>query len=339
MWRHSDPLWCKLASVQARVLPSLRGIRLGLALGILLAPIFFMMPDTFNNAVPEIAAYMHSDPVATSEWPASLSGRFQRDRNGQSQLVRLSHQGPLRVQRVFQTPAWAECYLLHPPGGLVSGDSLDVHFAVAEGAAALITTPASGKVYGARLEGGWQESHVDLNIEARGGLAWLPQDTICFDRARVRQSIRVAVASSGWHVGWEQITFGRQAAAAPFQTGQFNQSLCVVRDGVVRYQESMTITPEVLASPAGLSGRPVMALMWLVLPVGSPIESAVAYARGLEADPVIRVGATAVSSELCLVRVLGQTAAPVRTFLEQLWSAWTPLCVDQTIQPPRIWRT
>ncbi|HBG30343.1 MAG TPA: urease accessory protein, partial [Gammaproteobacteria bacterium] len=37
--------------------------------------------------------------------------------------------------------------LLHPPGGLVGGDRLELTAALDEGAQALITTPAAGKVY------------------------------------------------------------------------------------------------------------------------------------------------------------------------------------------------
>ncbi|MGA1206168.1 MAG: urease accessory protein UreD [Gammaproteobacteria bacterium] len=275
----------------------------------------------------------------SAEWPAELRARFQRDRHGVTQLVRVSHRGPLRVQRLFQTPQWAECYLLHPPGGLVTGDSLSIAMHCAERAQVLVTTPAAGKVYGARQTAGWQRTQVNCVLEEATGLAWLPQDTICFDRARGHQSIEVTVAPSAWHVGWEQITFGRRASDAPFQSGQLRQSLCIRRGDQTIYRDQMCLTPEVLSSPVGLAGHTVMALVWYVCPVGQTVTEALDLARDLGETAGVDSGATSVTPELGLVRVLGDDAAQVRRYLESIWAAWTPLCVGQTVQPPRIWRT
>ena len=283
------------------------------------------------------AAVMHG--ALSSEWPAALSARFQRDRHGATQLVRLSHQGPLRVQRLFQSGPWAECYLLHPPGGLVTGDSLAIEMTVAETACVLVTTPAAGKVYGARDTEGWQQTDVHLQMADQAGLAWLPQDTICFDRARVRQSFDIAVAPSAWHVGWEQVTFGRRASNAPFQSGQFTQSVCIHRAGEALYRDRINVTPDVLTSPAGLAGFTVMAVLWIVLPRGHSVIPAIEIARQSTRSPDLLMGATAVTPELGIVRVLGDDAAEVRHYLESLWTDWTPLCVGQSVHPPRIWRT
>ena len=38
-------------------------------------------------------------------------------------------------------------YVLHPPGGVVAGDSLDVRLQLTEAAHVLITTPGAGRFY------------------------------------------------------------------------------------------------------------------------------------------------------------------------------------------------
>ena len=83
-------------------------------------------------------------------WPMMINCDFQKTAHGKTALVRLSHQGPLRIQKLFHDGDLAHCYLLHPPGGMVSGDSLQSRFRVHQGAKVLITTPASGKLYQAR---------------------------------------------------------------------------------------------------------------------------------------------------------------------------------------------
>lgn len=302
-----------------------------------------MMKSTVLEPKPSIQtdcpspAVMHA--ALLSEWPAELSGRFQRDRHGATQLVRLSHRGPLRIQRLFQTGPWAECYLLHPPGGLVTGDSLAIEMMLAEKACVLVTTPAAGKVYGARHTAGWQQTEVRLQMADETGLAWLPQDTICFDRARVRQSFDISVAPTAWHVGWEQVTFGRRASNAPFQSGQFSQSVCIHRAGIALYRDRISITADVLASFAGLAGLTVMAVLWIVLPEGHSVIPAIEIARQSTPSSGLWTGATAVTAELGIVRVLGDDALQVRQYLESLWTDWTPLCVGQSVHPPRIWRT
>jgi urease accessory protein len=40
-----------------------------------------------------------------------------------------------------------EAYILHPPGGLVTGDALEVEAVLTGGAKVLVTTPSAAKFY------------------------------------------------------------------------------------------------------------------------------------------------------------------------------------------------
>lgn len=55
-----------------------------------------------------------------ASWNARLKCDFHQASSGRTQLARLSHEGPLRIQKLFHDHDLAHCYLLHPPGGLVS---------------------------------------------------------------------------------------------------------------------------------------------------------------------------------------------------------------------------
>ena len=86
----------------------------------------------------------------SSGWAARLGLRYEPlDADGSRSLMRRLHQsGPLTVQKPFY-PEGPVChtYLLHPPGGIVGGDGLTLELGVAQGAGALLTTPAATKVY------------------------------------------------------------------------------------------------------------------------------------------------------------------------------------------------
>ena len=80
-------------------------------------------------------------------------------RQGRTTLAKMQFSGPLRVQRPFypeSAPAAAlgragvsqpcHCCLLHPPGGLVSGDDLSLEVRLGQGSHALLTAPSASKL-------------------------------------------------------------------------------------------------------------------------------------------------------------------------------------------------
>ena len=84
------------------------------------------------------------------------------------------HKGPLRILQSLYPEGDAVCHnvLVHPPGGLVGGDTLDIQTTVATGAHALVTTPGATRFYRSLGELALQRAHVTLAAGAR--LEWLP---------------------------------------------------------------------------------------------------------------------------------------------------------------------
>ena len=81
--------------------------------------------------------------AAHSSWQARLELGF-RATAGRTVLAHRRHVGPLVVQRPFY-PEGGIChvYLLHPPGGVVGGDTLELQVQADADSHALITTPAA----------------------------------------------------------------------------------------------------------------------------------------------------------------------------------------------------
>ena len=94
-----------------------------------------------------VAVSPDSAQAANQGWLARLQLGFSR-RGEKSLLSRRKREGPLTLQRPFY-PEGGVChtYLLHPPGGVVGGDRLEIDVSVDGKAHALITTPGAGKFY------------------------------------------------------------------------------------------------------------------------------------------------------------------------------------------------
>ena len=117
------------------------------------------MPDC-SHADPESAS-----PTAAA-WQATLRLRFADD-HGVTRLVERTHSGPLRVQKPLYPEGDRICHaiVVHPPGGVVGGDTLQIDVEAGAGAHALLTTPGAGKWY--RANGKVSRQRVSLRGEYR----------------------------------------------------------------------------------------------------------------------------------------------------------------------------
>jgi len=160
------------------------------------------------------------------------SARMELDfavRQGRTTLAKMQFSGPLRVQRPFYPEASPA--MLHPPGGLVSGDDLSLAVRLAQGAHTLLTAPSASKFYAADAHNVAQRQTTDLNV-AGGMLEWLPRETIIYDGARAEMRTSVELDNASACIGWEMICLGRPAANESFTHGSVRQSLILTREGL-----------------------------------------------------------------------------------------------------------
>lgn len=121
-------------------------------------------------------------------WSAHLQLRFVQ-RDGVTRLGAWKHFGPLLVQRPFY-PEGAPChvYVLHPPGGIVAGDRLELDIHLEPGSHALLTMPGASKFY--RSIGPTARLTQRFHMATGSTLEWLPQDSIFFSGARASLASR-----------------------------------------------------------------------------------------------------------------------------------------------------
>ena len=82
--------------------------------------------------------------------------------------------------------------LVHPPGGLVGGDTLEVHAQVAAGAHALITTPGATRFY--RSEGATALQRTQLAVAEGARLEWLPLESLCYSACQAENHLTLQLA-------------------------------------------------------------------------------------------------------------------------------------------------
>jgi urease accessory protein len=126
---------------------------------------------------------------------------------GATRRARLFEEGPLRLRCPNSLAGALEAVIVNTAGGVAGGDSLQLHLNVDENARLTVTTAAAEKIY--RSLGADAVIDVHLKVESGATLAWLPQETILFDQARLRRTTRIDVAKNAQFVFAEAVVFGR----------------------------------------------------------------------------------------------------------------------------------
>ncbi|RTR00212.1 urease accessory protein UreD [Halomonas nitroreducens] len=281
---------------------------------------------------------------AGRRWAASLELGFA-SRQGTTRLARARHRGPLRVQRPFYPEGRdasgrsgaCHLYLLHPPGGLVSGDALSISAEVEAGAHALLTTPAANKLYRADHHDVAWEQHTRLRAADGSCLEWLPQETIAFDGSRGGQSTTIELAGEARCLGWEVLALGRPASRLPYVSGRIEQRFRLLRDGQPLWLERQLLDP---AHPRfrgrwGQGGASVQATLWAV-GLGDEADAIEALRERLPESPR---WAVTVRHGVLLLRYLGSERNEAWRLCESAWRVLRPRLIDREACVPRIWRT
>jgi len=199
-------------------------------------------------------------PVVRAGWSGRLDARVARGVLG-SKVVEARATMPLALGRAFRPAGDDRCYLtlLHPPGGVVGGDVLDVEVLVEAQARCVMTTTAATKIY--RSDAATSILRTTLAGHEGASVEWIPQETIVFDGARALSHVRVTLAAGATWLGWEIVRLGRTARGETFRSGVWRSRIVVERNGIPLWIDRQRIEggSRHLTSRHGLGGAPVVA--------------------------------------------------------------------------------
>jgi urease accessory protein len=274
-------------------------------------------------------------------WHAHLSIDYTLE-SGKT-LARHQHTGPLRILQSLYPEGDAICHnvLVHPPGGLVGGDTLEIAVNVKAGAHGLITTPGATRFY--RSEGALALQTTHLKLENASRLEWLPLEALCYSACQAENRLTMDLAPGSELIGWDVTALGLPHADQPFVLGQFHQHIEV--PGV--WLERGTIAAEdtrLLDGPVGLAGQRCMASLFFV--AGTALsrqhrELALDSVRAVIAQHALAstAGATCPNPQVVVVRVIAPVVEPAMDLLRALRAVWRSTLWGVAPLSPRIWST
>ena len=198
---------------------------------------------------------------------------------GRTRRTKVHEDGSLRVRFPNVAPGALEAVIVNTGGGMTGGDRFSVGIEVGEGARLVAGTAAAEKIY--RSTGADAVMDVTLSIGAGGRLAWLPQETILFDRARLSRSIEVELARDASLILAEAVVFGRAAMGEAMEEGYWSDRWRIRRGGRLLFAENVRLDGAIadkLGAAAVANGG--IALATVLIAPGT--EAMLAAVRALE---------------------------------------------------------
>jgi urease accessory protein len=163
--------------------------------------------------------------------------------DGVTRRRHLHESGSLRVRFPSPEAEGLSAVFVNTAGGIAGGDRFDVEIATGETARLTVTTAAAEKIY--RAEGAPAELNIALKAEARSHLAWLPQETILFDRARILRRIDIDLAEDASLLLCEIVVFGRAAMGERMSGGEFVDRWRLRRGGRLVFAETVRLDGDI----------------------------------------------------------------------------------------------
>ena len=274
-------------------------------------------------------------------WHAQLDLNYRQDEAGRT-VLKHTHTGPLRILKSLYPEGDGICHnvVVHPPGGLVGGDVLDVRVHTGAQAHGLLSTPGATRFY--RSEGAPTVQQVRLSLEAGARLEWLPLESIAYPGCLAHNTLHATLAEGAEMIGWDVCALGLPTAGKPFDRGTLTQHLEIPGLWLERSRIDATDT-RLLESPLGLAGQRCLGTLWLAC--GSPLtrerrEHLLETVRAqLDGDlQGAQAGATAPNPQMLVLRGVAPLVEPLMALFQRVWAVLRTEAWGLSSVPPRIWR-
>jgi len=269
-------------------------------------------------------------------WQARLELEF-RCASSHTLLARRRHFGPLLVQRAFypEPPPACHVYIIHPPGGVVSGDELELDVDVKAHAHAVLTSPAAGKFY-RRSQGSVARLSQMLRVDS-GVLEWLPQENIFYPEAAAELRTIVQLSPTARFIGWEISCLGLPASRQSLGDGTVRQSFELWCGETPLLIERQRLERACLDARWGLAGHTSLGT-WIAYPADSSHLQKARSAVSMMDCADLTLACTLVDGMLICRAYAARSDRLKRRFTE-LWTELRPSLLGRPAAPPRIWTT
>ena len=272
-------------------------------------------------------------------WHARLDLKYTRKEL--TSQVKFVHEGPLRILRSLYPEGPNICHnvLIHPPSGLVGGDTLDITINAQDASHALITTPGATRFYKSESEWATQRVNVTLNNAAR--LEWLPLESIAFSGCKARNHCTFDLQDNSQLMAWDVTALGMPSADLPFESGLIEQHFELkghwLDKGRIRADDQ-----SLLNSPIGLDQKKCLATLVFASATNlnqQERDQLLFLAREVTASCALgmHAGATSPNEHIVVVRMLSDLVEPTMNDIRRIWLSWRSELWGLNPVMPRIW--
>ncbi|MGB2925942.1 MAG: urease accessory protein UreD [Limnothrix sp.] len=278
------------------------------------------------------------DSLEMPAWHGKVQLSYQRQAD-KTAMCGCFTQSPFRIQKPFYPEGNAICHtiLLHTAGGIVGGDRLSVSLDLARDSHVFLTTAAANKLYKSNGQTAIQDGVI--NQAAGSVLEYFPQETIVFDGAEYRQSLRVNLAENAVWCGWEILRFGRTARGEKFHSGNWRGATEIWQGDELLWGDRQWLPgdPNVFASWNGLNNQAVVSSLALV---GLEIsDEQITEFRETMGQISQGLGGITQLPKGVLCRYRGNSSTEVKRWFLSLLKEWRSLYSPQTLTLPRVWQS
>jgi urease accessory protein len=250
-------------------------------------------------------------------------------------IVDIHQRFPIRLllPRVDDHPC-NEVVIINSSGGVAGGDRLEIEVVALNHASVSVTTQAAEKIYRA-LD---RPARVSTKLKAseNAKLAWLPQETIVFNGARIARQTEISLCSGAEIIALEWLVVGRIESGEKVISGYILDSWRIKLDGRLVWADGFLVADEMfthLHRRALLSGwKAIGTLIYF----GPCLDARLGILREIAASLDCWCAATIVGA-IIVVRVAAEASADLKRGLRNLLDRFSLELGPGPFGVPKMW--
>jgi urease accessory protein len=250
-------------------------------------------------------------------------------------IMDVYQQSPIRILFPKTGDEWAqEAVLVNTAGGVAGGDHLQLSVRALSGASLAVTTQAAERIYQALDQSAHINTKLHVGNEAR--LAWLPQETIVFNHARLCRRTEIEISAGSELLALEWLVLGRAARGEQISAGAINETWQVKNNGRLQWADTLRLTNDVFshASRKALLGESTA--LATLLYFGPQLDHRLQFIRAQSASFDCHRGATLVGGML-VARLAAKSSFELKDALRNLIHELGKELAPGPFRVPRMW--
>lgn len=255
-------------------------------------------------------------------------------KNG-NRIVDLMQRSPVRIMfPTIEGRSCSEAVLINSGGGVTGGDKIDYHIVAMNGSNIAVTTQAAEKLYKAISLPAVISTRLEILEGAQ--LAWLPQETIVFDRSQFRRKTELDIAPSAEVLVAELLVLGRAAHGEKLAEVSIHDEWRVRKNGRLIWADAFRLTTPIAGHMNRRSLLGDCAALCTLLYSGTLVEVMQSLIRKAAPSDGSWVGSTIVNG-LLVIRIAARDAASLRQAVVVVLELFSATKGQGCFQVPKMW--